>query len=58
MRKRDATKTYLASSLVFALLTSIIFALDMVYQVRVAHLDPLQLVLVGTTSRWRWVAAA
>jgi DHA3 family tetracycline resistance protein-like MFS transporter len=49
VRRRDATKTYLASSLVFALFTSVIFTLDMVYQVRVAHLDPLQLVLVGTT---------
>lgn len=48
MRRVDARKLYWATSLVFALATSTIFTLDMVYQVKVAGLDALQLVLVGT----------
>ena len=49
MRKLDATKVYWATSFLFGLLTSTIFTLNMVYQVTIVGLNPLQLVLVGTT---------
>ncbi|MCK4975410.1 MAG: MFS transporter [Anaerolineales bacterium] len=49
MRKLDAYPVYLilegATSLIFA----VVFTVNMVYQVTVAELNPLQLVLVGTT---------
>jgi len=48
MRRMDARRLYWATSLVFSLGTSTVFTLDMVYQVKVAGLDALQLVLVGT----------
>lgn len=49
MKKLDASKVYWASSFFFGLLTSTIFTLNMVYQVTIVGLNPLQLVLVGTT---------
>ncbi len=49
MRKLDSYPVYLflegATSLIFA----VVFTVNMVYQVTVAELNPLQLVLVGTT---------
>ncbi|MBN2047413.1 MAG: MFS transporter, partial [Anaerolineaceae bacterium] len=39
---------YLASSALAGMFFTIAFTMNMVYQVKVAHLDPLQLVLVGT----------
>jgi len=49
MKKLEAYKTYLAMEGATALLLAMIFTASSVYQVTVAHLSPLQLVLVGTT---------
>ncbi len=46
--KLSAYAVYLLHSGAKALFLSIIFTVDLVYQVQVAHLNPLQLVLVGT----------
>lgn len=48
MKKLDAYKVYLLIEAVSALLFSMIFTASAVYQVTVAGLTPLQLVLVGT----------
>ena len=48
MKKLDAYKVYLLIEAVSALLFSMIFTASSVYQVTVAGLTPLQLVLVGT----------
>jgi DHA3 family tetracycline resistance protein-like MFS transporter len=48
MRKLDAYVTYLVSEGALALSLSMIFTVNLVYQVEIAHLNPLQLVLVGT----------
>lgn len=48
-RRSDAYPVYLIYSAVWALAFSIIATVNLVYQVEVAGLSPLQLVLVGTT---------
>ncbi len=48
MRHRDAYVTYLLIQGLFSLFFYIIITVNLVYQVEVAHLNPLQLVLVGT----------
>ncbi len=48
MRRLNAYPVYLISEGAFALFFSIIATLNLVYQAEVAHLNPLQLVLVGT----------
>ncbi len=48
MKKLDAYPVYLISEGAFALFFSTIITVNLVYQVEVAHLNPLQLVLVGT----------
>ncbi|MBA2394972.1 MAG: MFS transporter [Ktedonobacteraceae bacterium] len=48
MRHRDAYVTYLLIQGLFSLFFYTIITVNMVYQVEVAHLNPLQLVLVGT----------
>ena len=48
-RKRDAYAVYLLSEGAAALFYSLIFTVSSLYQVLVVGLDPLQLVLVGTT---------
>ncbi len=48
MKHRDAYVTYLFIEGLFALFFYIIITVNLVYQVEVAHLNPLQLVLVGT----------
>lgn len=48
MKKLSAYPTYLILSGVAAFIFSSIFTVDLVYQVTVVRLDPLQLVLVGT----------
>jgi DHA3 family tetracycline resistance protein-like MFS transporter len=48
MKKLDAYKTYLFLATSAALIFEVIFTINMIYQVTVAHLNPLQLVLVGT----------
>jgi len=48
MKKLDAYKTYLFMQSATAMIFGVIFTVNMVYQVSVAHLEPLQLVLVGT----------
>lgn len=48
MQKPDAYFVYLIYSGASSLFLSTIFTVDLVYQVQVAHLNPLQLVLVGT----------
>lgn len=47
-QRRDAYRVYLTMSGASALFWSLIVTLNMVYQVTVVKLDPLQLVLVGT----------
>ena len=49
MKKLHAIPVYLVITFAFGLLRSILFTLDMVYFVTVVRLNPLQLVLVGTT---------
>lgn len=48
MLRLDAYKVYLVLESAAALIFSLIFTVNMVYQVSVAQLTPLQLVLVGT----------
>ena len=48
MKNRDAYIVYLLLEGLFALFFGIVVTVNMVYQVEVAHLNPLQLVLVGT----------
>ena len=48
MHKPSAYTTYLIMQGALALLMSMIFTASNIYQVTIAHLDPLQLVLVGT----------
>ncbi len=48
MRKLDAYVTYLVAEGALALFLSVIFTVNLVYQVEMARLNPLQLVLVGT----------
>lgn len=48
MTKLDAHVTYLVTEGALALFLSMIFTVNLVYQVEIAHLNPLQLVLVGT----------
>lgn len=47
--KLTAYKMYLNFSFLNALFSSLIFTVTMVYQVEVVHLNPLQLILAGTT---------
>ncbi len=49
MKHRDAYVVYLMLEGLFALFNAVVVTVNMVYQVEVAHLNPLQLVLVGTT---------
>ncbi|MFL5704264.1 MAG: MFS transporter [Ktedonobacteraceae bacterium] len=49
MKNRDAYIVYLSLEGLFSLFFYIIITVNMVYQVEVAKLNPLQLVLVGTT---------
>jgi DHA3 family tetracycline resistance protein-like MFS transporter len=46
--KRDAARVYLVMSGVGALLFSMIVVTNIVYQVEVAHLDPLRVLLIGS----------
>ncbi len=48
MKHRDAYVTYLLIQGLFAFFFYIVVTIHLVYQVEVAHLNPLQLVLVGT----------
>jgi DHA3 family tetracycline resistance protein-like MFS transporter len=48
MHQNRALTIYLIYSAALAALTGMIFTVSSIYQVTVAHLDPLQLVLVGT----------
>lgn len=48
MKKLDAYKTYLILEASAGFIFEVIFTVSMVYQVTVAQLNPLQLVLVGT----------
>ena len=47
-KKLGAYPTYLILGGASAFFSNIIFTIDLVYQAQVAHLNPLQLVLVGT----------
>ena len=49
LKKLSAYKIYLVFSFVTSLLFSLVFTVSMVYQVERVHLNPLQLILVGTT---------
>ncbi len=49
IKHRDAYVVYLILEGLFALFNGIVITVNLVYQVEVAHLNPLQLVLVGTT---------
>ncbi len=49
MKKISAYKTYLLYSCATAMLFWMVFSVNMIYQVEVLHLSPLQLVLIGTT---------
>ena len=49
MQHRDSYIVYLLIEGLFALFFGLIVTVNLVYQVEVAHLNPLQLVLVGTT---------
>jgi DHA3 family tetracycline resistance protein-like MFS transporter len=48
MHKRNAYQVYLLTMLIWALASSMIFTISAVYYVQTVHMDPLQLVLVGT----------
>ncbi len=48
-KKLDAYIVYLCYSSLFAFAQSLVFLMSMVYQIEVVKLNPLQLVLVGTT---------
>jgi DHA3 family tetracycline resistance protein-like MFS transporter len=49
LKKLDAKSVYLISSFVTGFILSIVFAANQLYRVQTVGLDPLQLVLVGTT---------
>jgi len=49
LKKLRAYPTYLLLEGAVSLITSIVFTFNLVYQIQVAHLSPLQLVLVGTS---------
>ena len=49
MKKLDAKFVYLTSSFMAGFILSIVFAANQLYRVQTVGLDPLQLVLVGTT---------
>lgn len=49
MKKRSAYKIYLLYSFVIMMLLWMVFSVEMIYQVELLQLSPLQLVLVGTT---------
>lgn len=49
VKKLSAYKTYLFFSCVTALLFWLVFTVSMVYQIEQIHLNPFQLILVGTT---------
>ena len=49
MKKLDAEFVYLASNFLAGFSLSIVFAANQLYRVQIVGLDPLQLVLVGTT---------
>jgi DHA3 family tetracycline resistance protein-like MFS transporter len=49
MKKLDAKFVYLISNLMAGFILSIVFAANQLYRVQTVGLDPLQLVLVGTT---------
>jgi DHA3 family tetracycline resistance protein-like MFS transporter len=49
MKKLDAKFVYLASNFMAGFILSIVFAANQLYRVKTVGLDPLQLVLVGTT---------
>jgi DHA3 family tetracycline resistance protein-like MFS transporter len=46
--KRDATRVYVAMSGASALFFSLVVVTNIVYQIEVAHLDPLRVLLIGT----------
>ncbi len=48
MRKPSATSVYLFLTAASSLFNYLVFTVSAVYRVNIAHLDPLQLVLVGT----------
>ena len=48
MKKLNAYKVYLFEEFAASLFFTMMFTVNLVYQVQVAHLNPLQLVLVGT----------
>ena len=48
MQKLNATQVYLLTRVIWAFTSSTIFSISSVYYVQTVHLDPLQLVLVGT----------
>jgi DHA3 family tetracycline resistance protein-like MFS transporter len=49
MKKLDPKFVYLSSSFMGGFILSVVFATDQLYRVQTVGLDPLQLVLVGTT---------
>lgn len=49
IKKYDATRIYILISFVFGLANAVVFTTNVIYRVNVVALDPLQLVLVGTT---------
>lgn len=48
IRKRGAVPVYLLLAAGGTLFSTLVFTVNLIYQVQVAHLNPLQLVLVGT----------
>jgi DHA3 family tetracycline resistance protein-like MFS transporter len=48
-KKLSAYRIYLNFSFLNALFSSLVFTVTMIYQVEVVHLNPLQLILAGTT---------
>lgn len=48
IRSKDPTSVYLVMSVGFALFFTVLSVTNLVYQVEVAHLDPLRLLLVGS----------
>lgn len=49
VNKLSAYKTYLLFSAITAMCFSLVSTVTMVYQIEIVHLNPLQLILVGTT---------
>lgn len=49
VNKLSAYKTYLLFSAITAMCFSLVTTVTMVYQIEIVHLNPLQLILVGTT---------